>query len=658
MKKTPTNAFPKSTTMISQIILGLLVCSIHDFPALAVQQIEADSQATVVGELKQWHTVTVDVTGPSAKETDKSPNPFLDYRMQVEFQNETGEKFLVPGYFAADGKAANSSATSGNLWRAHLTPNATGKWTYKVSFVKGKHVAIESSADSQAVKGADGLSGEFNIVKSDKSGRDLRGQGRLQYVGKRYLQFAGSKKYFLKAGADSPETLLAYKDFDGTIARKRNVPLKSFNPHLQDFVEGDPTWRNGRGKGLIGAVNYLSSKGCNAFSFLTYNAGGDGDNVWPFIARDQKLHYDCSKLDQWGIVFTHGQSSGMFLHFKLQETENDDNRSNGKKVVPECFDNGTLGVQRKLYCREMVARFGHHLALNWNLGEENTQDTKQQKLMAKYIRDLDPYDNHIVVHSYPDQHEKVYGPLLGNKSVLTGASLQNSNIRKSHEDALKWINRSKQSKKPWVVAFDESGTAAHGQCPDLGYKGFDGTDKSNKIPLTEHDVRKYTLWGTLMAGGMGVEYYFGYQFPENDLLCEDWRSRDRSWNSCRIALAFFEENQIPFWEMENSDPLVFFNSKTQKKFPNQAYSLSKSGDTYLVYLSNGVKPGKPHLKVEEGIEKSTTYSIQWFNPRKGGSFKMGSVEGGIVENDSISLGNPPAENQKDWLAIIKFSPQK
>ena len=60
----------------------------------------------------------------------------------------------------------------------------------------------------------------------------------------------------------------------------------------------------------------------------------------------------------------------------------------------------------------------------------------------------------------------------------------------------------------------------------------------------EHAVRRQTLWGTLMGGGAGVEYYFGYQFVENDLVCEDWRSRDRSWDYCRIALEFFEEIAI------------------------------------------------------------------------------------------------------------------
>ena len=89
---------------------------------------------------------------------------------------------------------------------------------------------------------------------------------------------------------------------------------------------GDPTWKGGKGKGLIGALNYLSAKGVNTFSFLPYNAGGDGDNVWPFVARNDKLHYDCSKLDQWGVVFDHATAKGLYLHFKLQENEIDDDR--------------------------------------------------------------------------------------------------------------------------------------------------------------------------------------------------------------------------------------------------------------------------------------------------------------------------------------------
>ena len=166
---------------------------------------------------------------------------------------------------------------------------------------------------------------------------------------------------FLKAGADAPETLLAYADFDDTLALKKEVPLKNFAPHVTDWRAGDPTWKGGKGKGLIGALNYLSAKGANAVSFLTYNAAGDGDNVWPFVARDEKFHYDCSRLDQWGIVFDHAQARGVFLHFKLQENENDDDRIGPQRKpgrVVESLDGGACGPERRLYLRDPLFECG------------------------------------------------------------------------------------------------------------------------------------------------------------------------------------------------------------------------------------------------------------------------------------------------------------
>lgn len=72
-------------------------------------------------------------------------------------------------------------------------------------------------------------------------------------------------------------------------------------------------------------------------------------------------------------MFAHAQRLGLHLHFKLQETEIDDRREGRERLpaaVPEALDGGSLGPERKVYLRELIARFGHHLALNWNLGEE------------------------------------------------------------------------------------------------------------------------------------------------------------------------------------------------------------------------------------------------------------------------------------------------
>ena len=83
---------------------------------------------------------------------------------------------------------------------------------------------------------------------------------------------------------------------------------------------------------------------------------------------DARLNLDVSKLDQWEIVFAHGTEKGMFLHFKTMETENE-----------MLLDDGDLGRERKLYYRELIARYAHHPALNWNLGEEINNATTDQK---------------------------------------------------------------------------------------------------------------------------------------------------------------------------------------------------------------------------------------------------------------------------------------
>lgn len=660
--------FHRSQDVPAFLLLLALLCgttgSRSATSLVSPRQPDGNGRVTVSGELKQWHNVTLTLDGPFAHERDHHPNPFADYRMTVLFRHDSGAPtYEMPGYFAADGDAANTSADSGTKWRAHLSPDKHGLWSYRVTFTDEKYVALEPAGN--AIPQFSGKSGTFLIAQTDKTGRDFRANGRLQYVGKHHLQFAGTKEYFLKAGPDAPETLLAYADFDDTVAPKKNSPIKTWAPHVKDWRTGDPTWKNGKGKGLIGALNYLAGKGVNAFSFLPYNAGGDGDNVWPFAERIDKLHYDCSKLDQWGIVFDHATARGLHLHFKLQENEMDDERVGHNSTpghVPESLDGGKLGIERRLYCRELIARFGHALALNWNIGEENTQSTGEVRDMVRFLHDTDPYQHPIVIHTFPNQQDKVYPPLLGQGSLLTGASLQNG-WNTVHQRTLQWVTESAKAGRAWVVANDEQNPASLGVPPDPGYQGHDGIARVRGNPgakakakgkqvqkapgpeetrgYTLHDIRKLTLWGNLMAGGAGVEYYFGYQLPENDLICQDFRSRDQSWDYCRLALEFFTENKIPFWEMTNADALV--GNAPQD---NSKYCLAKAGDTYVVYLPHG---GSAEIDLSAA---PGAYSVHWYNPRKGGAPRLGSVSL-VTAGKRVALGNPPAESSEDWAILIR-----
>jgi hypothetical protein len=264
--------------------------------------------------------------------------------------------------------------------------------------------------------------------------------------------------------------------------------------------------------------------------------------------------------------------------------------------------------------------------------------------MAHYLHNTDPYHHHIVVHTYPDWQDKVYPELLGTNSVLTGASLQNS-WRQAHQRTLKWIADSVAAGRPWVVAHDEQNPAELGVPPDPGYAGSDGrAQEKGAKPYTLHDIRKLCLWGTLMAGGAGVEYYFGYAFPQNDLACEDWRSRDQSWDYCRIALEYFKNQRVPFWEMRNADSLVGNSNHS-----NSRYCFAKPGQIYVVYLPDG---GTTDLDLS-GVAGS--YTVKWFNPRQGGELKAGSVTS-IQGDRQASLGQPPADPAEDWLVEVRKLP--
>jgi hypothetical protein len=268
-------------------------------------------------------------------------------------------------------------------------------------------------------------------------------------------------------------------------------------------------------------------------------------------------------------------------------------------------------------------------------------------------RDTDPYHHHIVLHTYPNMQDRIYPPLLGDQSPLTGVSLQNS-WNQAHQRTLKWVVESERANKPWVVAHDEQNPAGLGVPQDPGYKGTDGVavEKAKKIEnattgdvkskaYTLHDIRKLCLWGTLMAGGAGVEYYFGYQLPENDLACEDWRSRDRSWEYCRNALAFFTDNRIPFWEMRNADGLI-----GNPKNTNEKYCLARTGSLYLVYLPSG---GSTELDL---TGTDDTFTVSWYNPREGGALLKGTIET-VTGGGKKTLGAPPQDPAEDWLIVVR-----
>lgn len=572
------------------IILNLLI----------VFSLFSQSVYVISGELRQWHGIKIIFNGPFTSE-DSSPNPFTDYRLNVKFIHQD-TSYIIPGFYAADGNAAESGASSGNKWSVIFTPDRTGEWSFTASFRMGDFIAIDTSESPGDAVSFDGITGNFLVAESDKQLPDFRSQGMLLYNGTRYLQFTGSKNYFIKGGSNSPENFLAYHEFDTT------SPKHKYSEHVNDWLPGDPLWDSTKGKGIIGAINYLSSKGINSLYMLTFNVNGDGDDIWPYTEKDERYRFDCSKLDQWGIIFSHMQSKGVLCHFVTQETENDHE-----------LDNGRLGRERKLYYRELIARFGYHPAVIWNLGEEITNSTEQIKNFARYIRTIDPYDHFITMHNISYDN---FEPFLG-LSYLDGPSMYIYDIEDVSAYTKMYITESANSGRQWVCFLDEIGP-------------FDKATPPDHIDSEHNELRKEVLWGHLMAGGAGVEWYMGYDYPHNDLTLEDFRSRDQLWNITFYALEFFQK-YIPFNEMDSRDSLVTPGN----------YCFGKDGEVYVIFMPHGGR-------VSINLPDEGPYQVRWYNPRSGGELQDGT-RSTIITSGSQFIGLPPRELTKDWVAIISKS---
>ena len=582
---------------------------------------EAVLDPVVEGRRKVWLPMMVSFRGPSATETDESPNPFLHYRLTVIFEGPNGEKYSVPGFFAGDGHGDGS----GNVWRVFFTPNAGGRWTFQASFRKGKRLAVTLEADAGQPEVPDGQGGEFDVADADPDAPGFLSKGKLAYVpGKFYLKTLGDNRYWIKGGTDSPEDLLAYEGFDDTRSGTR-FAVKKYAGHVRDWRPGDPDWKDGRGKAIIGAMNYLAEQHVNLIYFLPMNIGGDGQNVWPFTGKinpagdpaNDNTHYDISKLHQWEIVFSHAQAKGIVLHFVFNEAEKNNKLELG---------GADLTTERKLFYREMVARFGHHNALIWNLCEEYNigldLGPQSVKEFAAYIAQLDPYDRPITVH-HAKNPVKAWEPFLGDERFsITSLQIGRGDIEPVVETFRKLTQ---DAGRAVPVAVDEFTVTT-------GDKAWLPVDDSVAL-------RKEKLWPAYLSGGQ-------VEFIVAELLdTQDFRKYESLWQYIWYARKFMEQN-LPFWDMEPADDLLTGESVyIGKTCSHDGQVFAKQGQCYAIYLPTAAQTGVLDLGSARG-----RFAKRWYNPRTGAFEGAPEV---LKGGQKIEIGPAPDTPDEDWVVLVK-----
>lgn len=349
------------------------------------------------------------------------------------------------------------------------------------------------------------------------------------------------------------------------------------------------------------------------------NVGGDAQDTSPFVsvsswagsAGNDNLHYDVSKLQQWETAFGHVQKKGVHLHFVLNEAEGPNKRE---------LDDGTLGTERKLFYRELISRFGHHNALQWNVSEEYDLDhplgPDSVKAFAGYIQQLDPYDHPITVHQAGNP-DTTWTSFLGDGRFSLTSFQYVGSVAGYGAEVEEWRAKSKEAGRPINVSMDELRSTS----------------------TTNADAqRKEILWPTYLSGSQ-VEWYIGAE----DQSLEDFRKYQAIWDYTCYARKFIEGN-LPFWEMEPRDALL--TGESTRLGGGQVFA--KAGEAYAVYLPDASATGSLGLSGASGL-----FEKRWYNTRTG-DFEgtPETVNGG----SGTTLGAPPGSSTEDWVVLLKACP--
>ncbi|MFC1923552.1 DUF5060 domain-containing protein, partial [Chloroflexota bacterium] len=495
---------------------------------------------TPIPSYQLYRTVEIAFTGPDSIGMG-TPNPFLIV-VDVAFTGPQGQIFTVPGFYDGDGVGG----MDGTIWKVRFSPDVSGLWTYNSSSMEPL---------------LDGNSGFFEVTDGETCQTYIPGGmpdfscfGRLEYSGEHYLKFANGH-YWLKGGEDDPEDFLAPGNTAGFASKEE-------------------------------AIDYLAATGVNSLYMMLHNIGGDGRNVWPWEGTDtseaQLNHerFDIAKLAEWESVFLYLQEKGIVLHLVLED------------------DSAWTGFNRGLYYRQMVARFGHHNGLIWNISEEFNENytSDEVKSFAQLIRDQDAYDHPITVH--------LIGPLdlwlpFVNDDRFDLSSFQTSNTPVNTE-AVSWFQLVEDSGRTIPVSFDETG----------------------QINSDDQDLARHILWSAYM-GGANFEMH---TFPLVSYLDFAPHLADMT-----RARTFIE--QLEFWNMRPMNELLV---------SGQGYVFAKAQEVYSAYLLSGGQ-------VELDLNGATSYfDGEWFNPRDGSKQSIGFIQGGEVRQLT-------APSNDDWVLLLEVS---
>ena len=365
----------------------------------------------------------------------------------------------------------------------------------------------------------------FSVIASDRP-------GILSLQGNYYLKFANGS-YWFKSGADDPEQILG------------------------EGVFGD--WNAKRA-----AIDYLAGKKINSMFVTLLDYPGDSGLVYPWLTTSDQETYDLAKMARWTAFLEYIAAKNIVLHITLED------------------DGAVFPVDRTFYYRQIVARFAHLAAVEWNIREEALEQysTSQIQSYAALFSSINPYKQPLTVHSINNPESWFI-----NNALFTLTSIQ-------------WPKPSAEYPPSYyfsAVARWRDATASRPMCISIDETGRTTTSSEDRA------LARKMEWAIAFGGGV---------FELHTLPSATFPEYDSHWNDMMYLRHFMEA--LPFWQMTPDSQIVSDN----------ALALIQTGERYAVYAPEG---GTVVLNLSG---TSGTFSYCWYDPLTGTYSDRATVMGG------------------------------
>lgn len=307
--------------------------------------------------------------------------------------------------------------------------------------------------------------------------------------------------------------------------------------------------------------------------------------------------------------------------------------------------NVSIGPEKmERWWRYLVHRFGAYnviwvLAGEYNMYNYGGLTLDFWKNLGKLVKDEDPYDRIVSVHSTPPFWDGgAEAPQWSTAEVLNGESwLDYNQSQVGH-------GRFANEMIPEVVAADYLRKPAKPVVvTEPWYEFIEGN-------ATAMDIR-FGAWSAILSGAGGHSYGGGHVWlasvPEDPANEKTWPIENdfkrttydyEGALSMKYLAAFFKN--IKWWNMTPHPELIL-------EYP-QPFCLAMPGEEYVVYLRYG---GVAKVKIGESAY-SKIFNYQWYNPAIGKFYDPVSVKGSDIMTFSAPESYPKEKDYKDWVLYI------